>query len=81
MADRELYWNKCTTLSGQTVNGRATATEFHWATDASGSIWIKTKKALQEFSKEDYEAVISHVLRSRGPIPLGARIDRYRTGE
>ncbi len=71
----ELHWKKCTTLSNQTVNGRPTATEFDWAIDASGSIWIKAKKTLQEFTKEDYETMISHVLNSRGPVPLGARRD------
>jgi hypothetical protein len=76
MTGRELQWDRCTTLSKQTVNGRPAATEFLWATDIHGNVCIKAKRSLQKFSKEDYEAMISHVLNSRGAVPLGSRRDQ-----
>jgi hypothetical protein len=74
MTDRRLQWNKCTTLSKQIVDGHPAAKEFLWATDLDGNIHIKSKKTSQVFSREDYQAMISHV-SSRHGVPLGARHD------
>ena len=72
MTDRKLQWDKCRTLSKQTANGLPTATGFDWATDVDGNIWIKSKRTSQKFSKDDYQAMISHILGNRGGVPLGS---------
>lgn len=73
---KELQWNKCSTLSEQTVHGQTIATEFLWATDVDGNIWIKSKRTSQKFSKDDYQAMISYVLSSYDGVPLGSRRDK-----
>ena len=72
MTDPRLQWNKSTTLSKQIVRGQPAAKEFLWATDLDGNIHIKSKRKPQVFSREDYQAMISHVSANRGGVPLGA---------
>jgi len=75
MTDPTLKWNRCSTLSKQIVHEQPAAKEFLWAADLDGNIHIKSRRTSQVFSREDYQAMISHVSATRGGVPLGARHD------
>lgn len=75
MIYKKLDWYKCNTLSKQTAKGQPTATDFLWATDNDGNIWIKSNETKQMFTRDDYQAMISHVSESPDAVPLGSRRD------
>ncbi|GFO58178.1 hypothetical protein GMST_05030 [Geomonas silvestris] len=73
MPDQLLEWIPCTTLSKLVKDGQPVAQDFKWCAGSEGTIHIKCKLTTQSFSREDYQAVISHVSSHRDGVPLGAR--------
>ncbi|MBC8181411.1 hypothetical protein H8E88_09825 [candidate division KSB1 bacterium] len=68
-------WIESETLSKQIREGKPVSQKFFWTLDNMERIHIRSSKTSKIFSREDYEAMISHVYSYKTGVPLGSRRD------